>query len=157
MMIIRNKEQGTREGKMAKYFDCCGGIGRHLGNCERANQSKGTGLLRNRKPGDNQARLLANIKSGRLPRRPNRETVKTLAVMIERGWLERNPDGKFEVTKAGEAAWKLWKQDNPEAGKGTSSAQVPKNACYRCAGRKKIPGPKRTYIDCPACNGTGTR
>lgn len=27
--------------------------------------------------------------------------------------------------------------------------------CRRCGGAKKIPGPKRTWIECPVCNGTG--
>jgi len=38
---------------------------------------------------------------------------------------------------------------------GGSGGGKPAATCRRCGGSKKIPGPKRALLDCPACNGTG--
>jgi hypothetical protein len=49
------------------------------------------------------------------------------------------------------------KPDKPDTGPGDGKPPAaPKNTCRRCGGNKKIPGPKRSLIDCPACGGTGT-
>ena len=96
---------------MAKWFSCCGGHGRHLGGCSAQAASKGSGLLRNRVPGNTQARLLGNLKDGRQPARSAiKDTRESLDSMVRRGWVEKSTDGTYKITDAGKAAYDLWEE-----------------------------------------------
>lgn len=97
---------------MAKWFDCCGGHGRHLGNCAKAERSRGSGLLRNRVPGNRQARLLSSLKEGKQPKGQVPNTAETLKSLEDRGWVQRDEkSGKYKMTDAGEAALDQWEQN----------------------------------------------
>lgn len=45
------------------------------------------------------------------------------------------------------------KEDDP----GSKPPAAASSKCRRCGGNQKIPGPNRTWIQCPSCKGTGTR